>query len=113
MLRQQLLSIGFKEIPHFTIGNNLNYDLGRFRQLSLSSIETPCEMMFITQIDDENPKKITDLVVLHNYDYDGYLTFEKVESLINLLAPKEWILSQKTTAQQLSQSHQSPEEPQL
>lgn len=33
-------------------------------------------------------KVITDLVCLHNYDYDGYLTEEKVESLIKYIGDK-------------------------
>lgn len=88
VFRQNLIDIGFKEIPHFTVGNNLLYDLGRHRQLSASSIETPCEMMFVVELDRDNPKKITDLVCLHNYDYDGYLTLEKVKNIINAITQK-------------------------
>lgn len=86
MTRQQLLDLGFKEIPHFTVGDSLFYDLGRGRQLSISSLRTPNEMLFIRQIDDNDPKKITDLVVLKNYDYDGYTSLETVQDLIRLLS---------------------------
>ncbi len=87
--RKQLLELGFEEIPHFTVGHSLIYDLGRNRQLSISSIGTPNEILFICEIDDIDPKKITDLVCLKNYDYDGYTTVEEVEQLINLLKCKK------------------------
>jgi hypothetical protein len=83
--RERLTAIGFKEIPHFTVTGSMLYDLGRKRHLSFGSIGTPNEMLFITQTDYENKKKITDLVCLHNYDYDGYLTEEKLLSIINSL----------------------------
>jgi hypothetical protein len=82
--RERLKEIGFKDIPHFTITNGMLYDLGRKRHLSFGSIGTPNEMLFITQTDYKD-RKITDLVCLHNYDYDGYMTEEKLLSIINSL----------------------------
>lgn len=82
MTKQDLINIGFKEIPHFTIGNNLIFNLGRKRQLSIANVGTPNEMVFINQIADENDKAITDLIVLHNYDYDDYITEEKIKAFI-------------------------------
>lgn len=82
MTRDDLLKIGFTELPHFTVMGSLIYDLGRNRQLSIGSVGTPNEMMFICDV--ENKPNI-DVVVLHNYDYDGYLTIEKVENLIKLI----------------------------
>ena len=79
--RQEVLDLGFKELPHFTIMGSLTYDLGRLRQLSLSSIGTPNEMLWIVQIAD-NKMDITDLICLNNYDYDGYMTKIKLENLI-------------------------------
>jgi hypothetical protein len=76
----QLLYLGFVKIPHFTIGNSRIKDLGRNRYLSLSSLGTPCEMLFICEKDDSNidygPEEI---ICLHNFDYDGYLTFKKLK----------------------------------
>lgn len=83
--QEQLLTIGFNTLPHFTIMNSLIYDLGRHRQLSLGGVGTPNEILFICNIDNENFKKITDIVCLHNYDYDGYITMEKIENLIKYL----------------------------
>lgn len=85
--RELLIEIGFKSIEHFTIGNSLTYDLGRNRLLSASDIGTTNEFLYIVEVDDEN-NKYTDLVCLHNYDYDGYLSIHKVQNLISLLEYK-------------------------
>ncbi len=76
----QLLYLGFTKIPHFTIGDGRIKDLGRNRYLSLSSLGTPNEMLFIC----EKNQNETDLypeetICLHNFDYDGYLTFKKLK----------------------------------
>jgi hypothetical protein len=80
-----LIEIGFKEIPHFTVANSVIYQLGRYRHLSAGCVGTPNEMLWICATDEENEKKITDLVCIHNWDYDGALTIEKVQSLIKAL----------------------------
>ena len=85
MINKDLLNIGFEEIPHFTIGETVIYNLGRHRQLSASSVGTPNETLWICEIDDKNDKVITDLVCLHNYDYDGFLTIEKIKQLIECI----------------------------
>jgi len=74
--------MGFERIPHFTVANALIYQLGRNRRLSIGCIGTPNEMLFICEFDLNDFRKTTDLVCLHNYDYDGYLTKEKLENLI-------------------------------
>jgi len=83
--RSALIELGFKELPHSTITASLTYDLGRNRQLSFGSIETPNEMLYIYEIDDKDPRKITDLVCLRNYDYDGYTSIEQIKSIITLI----------------------------
>lgn len=83
--RNELIEMGFKEMPHFTIMNYLNYDLGRNRQLSIGCLGTPNEMMFISQLDKEPKERVTDTIILSNYDYDGYLDLEKVEDIINVI----------------------------
>jgi len=86
MTNQDLLELGFKELPHMTIGNAVQYNLGRGRFLSANSMGTPNEILFICKLDEEDEKKITDAVCIHNYDYDGYLTREKLVSLITALS---------------------------
>jgi hypothetical protein len=89
MTKEELLSIGFQELAHFTIMNSLIYDLGRNRQLSVGCIGTPNEMVFICEIDPNDKKNITDLVCLRNYDYDGYTSFEDVKNIIKLIENKK------------------------
>ena len=83
--RSTLIELGFKELPHSTITASLTYDLGRNRQLSFGSIQTPNEMLYIYEIDEKDSRKITDLVCLRNYDYDGYTTIEQIKSIITLI----------------------------
>ncbi len=80
-----LLSIGFERIPHFTVNRAMIYKLGRNRHLSIGDAGTPNEMLFICESDKDDFRKITDLVCLHNFDYDGYLLKSKLETLINCL----------------------------
>lgn len=86
MTNEEILkSIGFKTIPHYTVMNAVVYDLGRNRSLSAGSIGTPNEVLFICETDYDNPTKVTDLICLHNYDHDGFLTIEKVQAIINAI----------------------------
>jgi len=85
MTNKDLIEIGFKKIPHFTIANSVIYPLGRHRLLSAGCVGTPNEMLWICETDNQNETKITDLVCIHNWDYDGTLTIEKVKTLINTI----------------------------
>ena len=83
--RSTLIEMGFKKLSHSTITASLTYDLGRNRQLSFGSIQTPNEMLYIYEIDEKDPRKINDLVCLKNYDYDGYTSIEQIKALITFL----------------------------
>lgn len=85
MNNDDLIKKGFVKLPHFTIGNTVIFDLGRHRQLSASAVGTPNEMVYICEVNHQNEKEITDLICLHNYDYDGYLTEEKIDKLLDVL----------------------------
>lgn len=85
MNRDIFIKHGFKPIPHFTVADNLIYDLGRNRHLSVGCVGTPNEMIFLCQRDFKNPKKTTDLVCVHNWDHNGEITEEKLLLLINVL----------------------------
>jgi len=78
--RNKLIEIGFKSINHFTIMNSLTYDLGRGRLLSFGSIDTPNEMLFLEQVENN---EITDLICLRNYDYDGYTSIQDILNIIS------------------------------
>ena len=84
MTRDEVIKIGFKPLPHFTIIDSLNFDLGRNRYLSIGNIGTPNEIVCISETDNEDPKKVLEIIVLHNYDYDGYLTEERLQQFMCL-----------------------------
>ena len=91
MTNEDLISIGFKPMPHYTVANSVVYDLGRDRQLSAGCVGTPNETLFVMELKEEEDNIIIcDLVCLHNYDYDGYLTIEKVKGLISLIINKKF-----------------------
>lgn len=84
---EQALKLGFKKLSHFTVMGSLIYDLGRRRHLSLGCVGTPNEMIFICESDKDNPDVINDLICLHNFDYDGLLSEEKLRSIISAFYP--------------------------
>lgn len=77
-----VIDLGFVKIPHFTVLNSLMFDLGRNRHLLIGCIGTPNEMLFLTSQKDDSEKIITDLICLHNWDYDGALYLHKLENII-------------------------------
>lgn len=85
MTNDDLIVIGFQKIPHFTIANSVIYPLGRHRHLSAGCVGTPNEMLWICETNDQDGTLVTDLICLHNYDYDGSLTIEKVQNIINAI----------------------------
>lgn len=85
MTNDDLMEIGFKKIPHFTITNAVVYPLGRHRHLSAGCVGTPNEMLFICETDDQDDKRVTDAICIHNYDYDGSLSIEKVQAILSAL----------------------------
>lgn len=87
--QEDLLAIGFEKIPTFTVGNVLFYKLSRRRILQIGDLGNCNEMLFICQLDDDDDKKISDIITLHNYDYDGFITIEKIKTLISLLTSPE------------------------
>lgn len=89
MNNQDLIDMGFKVIPHFTVTDAVTYDLGRRRILSAGAMGTANEMLWICELDEEDDMEITDLICLHNYDYDGYITEKKLKSLINIITGED------------------------
>jgi hypothetical protein len=84
MTREEVINMGFEPIPHFTITDSLIYDLGRNRYLSIGDVGMPNEMVFICEVNDENKNRIDEIIGLHNYDYDGYLTKERLQQFMAL-----------------------------
>lgn len=84
MTNEDLIKLGFETIPHPTIGDTVIYDIGRNRYLSASSMGDPNEMIFLCEHDEKDTTKVTDVIVLHNYDYDGYITEERLKVFLQL-----------------------------
>lgn len=77
-----LLNLGFKEKRFFPLLSVFVLDLGRGRKLELCNPATPNEMLLLTSVP-------TDQAVLHNWDYDGPLTQEKVKTLLKFFDKNE------------------------
>jgi len=77
-------NFGFQEVPHFTIGNSLTLDLGRNRYLSLSDLDNCNCMLYLCERDEEYENEVTDIINLHNWDYDKELTVEKLENILKI-----------------------------
>ena len=91
---------GFKELPHFTVMGSLIYELGRGRFLSLGCVGTPNEVLFIGEENEDSA--FPDAVCLHNYDYDGYLTKDRLRDLMKFF----WFSPYNSKKEQLNQSTQ-------
>lgn len=81
LTRDDVKELGFLEFDHYTVGNSMYYDLGRNRFLSIGSIGTPNEILAILEKEHES-NSASSVVILHNYDYDGYLSKDKINNLI-------------------------------
>lgn len=83
-----ILKCGFEKIPHFTVTNSMVMDLGRGRYLSISDVDN-CNQMTWLQCVEKDKRKITDLICVHNYDYDGWLYLHKLQNIYYALTGKE------------------------
>ena len=82
MRKEYLLQRGFAETPHLVLKSVLVLDIGRDRHISIGSLGTPNEMVFINQ--KHNEGDITDMVCICNFDYDGFLTEQKLDAIISI-----------------------------
>jgi len=73
---------GFVELQHEIFPNLFVLSVGRYRKIKIASLNTTNEVVFISQLDYNERKE--DLVCLHNFDYDGYFTEEKLANLLSL-----------------------------
>ena len=81
--REYALSIGFKEQPIFTIDHGIYYDVGRRRTLNIGDVGTPNEMLYLCETNEDGDTQENDVIVLHNYDYDGQLSDAKLNKIIS------------------------------
>ena len=82
LIEQQLCEIGFRKPNRGKLEVSYKYPLGRGRFLSAMCLGTPNESVWLCYKEDEGNTEIDDLICMHNYDYDGKLTKEKVKYLI-------------------------------
>lgn len=80
--KETLLRRGFVETPHMVLGSLLNLDVGRNRHISIGLLGTPNEMVYLNQ--KGNRTGITDLICIHNFDYDGLLTKQKLDAILSI-----------------------------
>ena len=88
MNKEDLISLGFKEFDHYTCINSLVYELSRDRVISVGCLGTPNEVIYLCEKSPDDNYYV-DLVCVHNFDYDGKLTKQKVEYLIKYFE-KDW-----------------------
>ena len=73
LTEEWLLKFGGEKLPHFNIGDSILFDIGRNRYISISSIGSGNEMIYLKEMNQDNGMECIDLVCLHNYDYDGFM----------------------------------------
>lgn len=89
-----LIEIGFQNLAHFTVGQQSKYPLSRRRYLSAMCIGTPNESIWLGHKDKDGT--VTDLVCIHNYDYDGFITAERLKALIDWFESGDSLSKSKT-----------------
>lgn len=89
LTEEWLLKWGFDKIPHFTITNALVKDIGRNRILSVGCVATPNLMVFVGEINGNDITDITDLICVHNWDYDQEMYLHQFQNLYYTLTGKE------------------------
>lgn len=78
--------MGFIHNPIVLLSRQYLIKLGRDRMLSVSDAGTPNEILFIQEVDGE---KVTDLVCIHNFDYDGKLHVHQLQNLYHTITGNE------------------------
>lgn len=83
MTEEELLSMGFVKSRI-----SLKYHLPRNRFISILSVGTPNEVVFLCSGYAESGG-VDDLVCVHNFDYDGILSRDKIDYLIRYFE-RDW-----------------------
>ncbi|MCT3673304.1 hypothetical protein HZQ94_08910 [Elizabethkingia anophelis] len=89
LTEEWLLKLGGEKIPHFTISNSIIIKTKRNQQLSFGCVGTPNFMVFLQELDPDNENKITDLIPIHNWDYDKDMYVHQLQNLFFTLSGKE------------------------
>lgn len=78
--REDFELLGFKNVPHFTIGNNMVLELSRGRFLTATCIGQGNESIWLGH--KNKCGEVTDLICIHNRDYDGFIKWERLQELV-------------------------------
>lgn len=84
MTEEELLRMGFVKSKI-----SLKYHLPRCRFISIFSVGTPNEVVFLCS-GYADSGGVDDLVCVHNFDYDGTLSRDKIDYLINYFE-RDWM----------------------
>lgn len=84
MTEEELLYMGFVKGEL-----SLKYHLPRKRFISILSAGTPNEVVFLCSRYADSDDVVDDLVCVHNFDYDGALSRDKIDYLIDYFE-KDW-----------------------
>lgn len=85
LTEQDLLDIGFKRTSYnVSMVQIMDYSLGRKLVLSVINVGTPNEMVMLCD-DLKHEYHVPEVIAIHNYDYDWFITKERINALINAL----------------------------
>lgn len=82
LTKQQCLDLGFKELPHQTVMGSIVYELKRRRVLSIGCLGQGNEVIFLCE-KSKVGDHYTDLICLHNRDFDGLLTLDRLKMIVD------------------------------
>lgn len=84
-MKEELLKLGFIENPMMTIIHCFNYFIEskyNTNTVTISDLGTPNEVIAFRNGDSRLNNHKDDLVFLHNFDYHGYISLERIKSLM-------------------------------
>ena len=83
LTNEDLINVGFKPYGHFSVMNAAYLDVGCGRHIKVCCVGTPNEVVFLVHQWGDTCEE-QDLVCVHNFDYDGYLTMGKVMNILKV-----------------------------
>lgn len=89
LTEEWLLKFGFEPLPFVNLLNSYTKSIGRNRILSIGSVGTPNEMIWLCEVNSVDKKIIEDLVCIRNYDYDKYTHVHQLQNLYFALTGEE------------------------
>lgn len=86
LTEEWLLKFGFHQLPHFTVMNSFIIDIGRNRKISVGCVGTPNLSVWIQEMEGD---KVTDIVCLHNWDYDKEMYVHQLQNIYFCITKQE------------------------